>query len=123
MVRARSERLGEEGEVRVETWRASEEIIVGRRRRRSAVEVSGGGAKTADGTSFWRRDGDVDVETNGAEEVAMLLEQAIGAESAENVVFDDGEGERRLKLLASCALLLTWFWIHGERDGRSVCVL
>lgn len=102
-------------------------IVRGRRRRRSAVEVGGGGAKTADGTSFWRRrGGDVDVETNGAEEVAMLLEQAIGAEWAENVVFDDGEDEQRIKLVASCALVLTRCWIHGqsrERDERSVCVL
>lgn len=87
--------------------------------------MSGGRAKEADVNSVWRRAGDVDVETNRAEEATMLLEQAISAESPENVVFDDGEDERRLRLLASCALELTRFWIHGERegDGRSVCVL
>lgn len=52
--------------------------------------MSGGRTAEAGVGSLWRRDGGVDVETNRAEEVAMLLEQAVRAESAEEVAFDDG---------------------------------
>lgn len=65
-------RFGEEGEIGVRARRACE----GRRRRRRASEVGGGRAIEADDALFWRRrdGGGVDVETNRAEEVTMLLE-------------------------------------------------
>lgn len=63
------------------------------------MEVGDGRAIEA-GEGLFRR-GEVDLETNWAEEVTMLLEQTVGAESPES---GDGEGYQGFFLFpAACA--------------------